>query len=84
MTSERERPSPEWLKHQTQVLLVVEVPEETHTVEFIIRVCVIQLLQELKLFKACLLPIRRKYFLNEYSFIFEGLKDDLTIMLNFY
>lgn len=50
--------SPEWLEHQTQVLLVVEVPEQTHTMEFIIGVCIIQLLQELQLFEACLLPTR--------------------------
>lgn len=50
--------SPEWLKDQTQMLLVIEVSEQTNTVEFVVRVCIIQLLQELQLFKTCLLPTK--------------------------
>lgn len=38
---------PERLKHQTKMLLVVEVPEEAEAVELVIRICVIQLLEEL-------------------------------------
>lgn len=39
-------PVPERLKHQTEMLLVVEVPEEAKAVELVIRISVIQLLQE--------------------------------------
>lgn len=41
---------PERLKHQTKVLLVVEVPEEAKAVELVVRVGVVQLLEELQLF----------------------------------
>lgn len=37
---------PERLKHKTKMLLVVEVPEEAKAVELVIRICVIQLLEE--------------------------------------
>lgn len=49
---------PEGLKHETQVLLVVEMPEEAETVELVVRVGVIQLLEELQLFQTRLLPAR--------------------------
>lgn len=47
---------PERFKHQTEMLFVVKVSEETQTVKFIIRICIVQLLQKLKLFQSCLLP----------------------------
>lgn len=68
------------------MLLVVEVPEQTHTVEFIIGVCIVQLLQELQLFKAGLLPTRTQLHFNSQRLIdipvFEGLKHDITITLH--
>ena len=47
---------PEGLKRQAQVLLVVEMPEEPETVELVVRVSVVQLLEELQLFKSSFLP----------------------------
>lgn len=32
---------PERLKNKTEMLLVVEVPEETQAVEFVIRICIV-------------------------------------------
>lgn len=56
---------PERLKHQTKMLLVVEVPEEAKAVELVIRICVIQLLEELQLLQPGLLPVDEKsYMLN--------------------
>lgn len=49
---------PEGLKHETQVLLVVEMPEEAKTVELVVGIGVIQLLEELQLFQTRLLPAR--------------------------
>lgn len=49
---------PEWLKNQAKVLLVVEVSEETETVELVIRISIIKLLEELQLFQSCFLPGR--------------------------
>lgn len=37
---------PERLKYQTKMLLVVEVPEEAEAVELVIRIRIIQLLEE--------------------------------------
>ena len=37
---------PERLEHQTQMLLVVEVSEQTEAVELVVRICVVQLLEE--------------------------------------
>lgn len=37
---------PERLKHQTQMLLVVEVPEQAEAVELVVRIGVVQLLEE--------------------------------------
>lgn len=37
---------PERLKHQTKMLLVVEVSEEPEAVEFIVGICIVQLLEE--------------------------------------
>lgn len=53
---------PERLKHETQVLLVVEMPEEAKAVELVIRIGVIQLLEELQLFQTRLLPARGRLF----------------------
>lgn len=64
---------PERLKHETQVLLVVEMPEEAKAVELVIRVGVVQLLEELQLFQTRLLPVRRLFWLanelNTYVFV---------------
>lgn len=38
---------PERLKYQTKMLLVVEVPEEAKAVKLVIRISIIQLLEEL-------------------------------------
>lgn len=54
---------PERLKHETKVLLVVEMPEKAKAVELVIGVGVIQLLEELQLFQTRLLPVRRLFFL---------------------
>lgn len=51
---------PERLKHETEMLLVVEVPEETQAVEFVIRICIVELFEELQLFQPCLLPEKKK------------------------
>lgn len=47
---------PKRLKHQTEVLLVVEVPEEAEAVELVVWVGVVQLLEELQLLQTRLLP----------------------------
>jgi len=53
-------PVPQRLKHQTEMLLVVEVPEEAEAVELVVGVGVVQLLEELQLFQPGLLPVDRK------------------------
>ena len=53
----RRRAVPQRLKHQTQVLFVVEMPEETQAVEFIIGIGVVELLQELQFLQSRLLPV---------------------------
>lgn len=47
---------PEWFKHQTQMLFVVKVSEQTETVELVIRICIIQLLQKLQFLQSSLVP----------------------------
>lgn len=47
---------PEWFKHQTQMLFVVKVSEQTETVKLVIRICIVQLLQKLQFFKTSLVP----------------------------
>lgn len=47
---------PEWFKHQTQMLFVVKVSEQTETVELVIRVCIIQLLQKFQFLQSSLVP----------------------------
>lgn len=54
---------PERLKHQTKMLLVVEVPEEAKAVELVIGICVIQLLEELQLLQPGLLPVDEKSYM---------------------
>lgn len=44
------------------MLLVVEVPEEAKAVELVIRIGVIQLLEELQLFQPGLLPVDEKSY----------------------
>lgn len=58
---------PERLKHQTQVLLVVEMPEEAKAVELVVGIGVIQLLEELQLFQTRLLPVRGRCFTGRWT-----------------
>lgn len=51
---------PERLKYQTKMLLVVEVPEKAKAVKLVIRISVIQLLEEFQLFQTRLLPVHQK------------------------
>lgn len=51
---------PEWFEDQTEMLFMVKVSEETQTVKFIIWICVVQLLQKLKLLQSRFLPVMRQ------------------------
>lgn len=46
--------SPHGLKHQTQVVLVEEVPKEPHAMELIIRISIVELLEDAQLLQTCL------------------------------
>lgn len=52
---------PQRLKHQTKMLLVVEVPEKAKAVELVIRISIIQLLEEFQLFQTSFLPVHQKH-----------------------
>lgn len=52
---------PQRLKHQTQMLLVVEVPEKAQAVELVIGISVIQLFEEFELFQTGLVPWSPKH-----------------------
>jgi len=56
-----ERPLPKRLEHETQVVLVEEVPVEAETVELVVRVRVVQLAQKLQLLETRLVPGRKIY-----------------------
>jgi len=59
------------------MLFVVKVSEETQTMKFIVRICIIQLLQKLKFLQSRLLPaIRQKIkLLNTNYFLSQGYTD---------
>ena len=51
---------PERLEDQAEVLLVVEVSEEAQAVELVVRVGIVEFLQELQLLEPSLLPFGTK------------------------
>jgi len=59
------------------MLFVVKVSEETQTMKFIVRICIIQLLQKLKFLQSRLLPaIKQKIkLLNTNYFLSQGYTD---------
>ena len=46
--------SPHGLEHQTEMVLVKEVSEQANTMELIVRICLVQLLQNPQLLQSCL------------------------------
>ena len=48
--------SPHGLEHEAEVVLVEEVSVETHHVELVVRVALVQFLKYLHLLQSCLVP----------------------------
>ena len=56
MKSRHQNGTPEWFHDKAQVVLVVEMPVETQTMELVVCVGIVQPFQELQLLQAGLVP----------------------------